>query len=753
MIPQCLSKFGGGAWATLLTALYALTAAAAPSWCAPMTLPAGDAGISVTVDDATGAYTISAQNPAWTFAGAVPAPASHAVTGAGTDRIGAYREITFDWNGPDGPRTGAIRLYRDRPVVQFAVTAREAAAHWTTAFPAFTAMPSGLHPYSFRDVVFSPHAFAYAQNATPYVLFDDQANTAVLAPASNFFLARMSRTPDGTVQSGLNATVGPLPAGFTQQTLLTFGHGIGATFAAWGRTYTDFVGRKRPAGDADLLLKYFGYWTDNGADYYYNYDPAQGYAGTLVALTDRYKQEGIPLHYLQLDSWWYQKTRTSPGGVVGGPKKANLPVGTWNAYGGTLFYRASPDLFPQGLAAFDAKVGMPLAVHARWIDPTSEYHKNYKISGIAPVDPRWWDETAAYLQQSGVICYEQDWLNEIYNRSPEMSTTLGVGESFTDNMARSAAAHGLSLQYCMELPRYLLNGARYDNLTTTRVSDDRFERRKWDNFLYTSAFADAMGVWPWVDVFMSRETDNLLLATLSAGPVGTGDALGRESKANIMKAIRADGRIVKPDAPLIPTDASYLADARAEHQPLVAWTHTDHPLRTGYVFAFARKGDAATAVIPLSTLGLTSKEAYRYDYDAGVGKVAPADAPYSVDLGPDNHYYGIVAPVGKCGIAFLGDLAQFVSTGKQRIPAMHEEPNGLTVTAALTPSEKSATLSGWSREKPTFNATEGKVDARTYDPDTRRFTVTVSPGRRPRAEILGGDPVHLVTIAITVSSK
>ena len=38
--------------------------------------------------------------------------------------------------------------------------------------------------------------------------------------------------------------------------------------------------------------------------------------------------------------------------------------------------------------------------------------------------------------------------------------------------------------------------------------------------------ASALGEWPWTDVFMSSETSNLLLSTLSASMVGVGDALG-----------------------------------------------------------------------------------------------------------------------------------------------------------------------------------------------------------------------------------
>ena len=128
-------------------------------------------------------------------------------------------------------------------------------------------------------------------------------------------------------------------------------------------------------------------------------------------------------------------------------------------------------------------------------------------------------------------------------------------------MARATHDHNMTMQYCMAPARFFLQAAKYPNLTTIRVNQDRFERKKWQSFLDASLLAEAAGRWPWVDVFMSGETDNLLLSVLSAGPVGTGDALGKEHRDNLMKAIRADGVIVKPDVPIVRVDSSFIADA------------------------------------------------------------------------------------------------------------------------------------------------------------------------------------------------
>jgi len=726
----------GAALALLLTAIAPQARAAA--------LPPSASGVAVSVDEASGTYKVAARRPAWTFLGSVGARLSDVTTGQGRDRIGAYSEIAFHWQA-DLPYGGAIRCYQDRPVVLFALTARRPAARVTAEFPRFTAFPQNLHPMSFEDTAFSPHAFRLAHNATPWVLFDDGAHTAVLSAASDFIVSQMHGDGRASLASGLNPELTNVPVGWTHRSLLVVGGGIGHTVRTWGKALTDLTGKTRPSSQADPLLKYFGYWTDNGATYYYNYDQDKGYAGTLLALRRRYGQEGIPLRYLQLDSWWYQKTRTSPAGKQEGAKNPRLPEGTWNAYGGTLDYSASPALFPQGLAAFQKQVGLPLVVHARWIDPASPYHQKYRISGIAPTDPRWWDARMAYLAGSDVVCYEQDWLSEIYPHSPEMARSLQPGAAFADNMARATRQRGQTMQYCMATPRFFLQGAKYSNLTTIRTSGDRFERGKWNDFVYTSLLADALGLWPWADVFMSTETDNLLLATLSAGPVGTGDGIGRESRANILLAVRGDGVIVKPDAPLVPTDASILADVRQAHAPLVAAAYTNTGAgRTGYVFACTRRGDGSTVAFSPSSLGF-SGPVYVYNYfDKTARRLGPTQT-YQDTLGPTGRAYYIVAPVGASGIALLGDAGKFVGTGRQRVAALRDAPGRLTTTVLFAPGEPTVTLHGYAATAPRVAASGGAAGPVAYDSVTGHFMVTVSPSASAPRQA-GPDPARRVTV-------
>lgn len=722
---------------------------------AAIQIAARDTGVSVTVDSKNGSYQIASRAPAWTFSGALQVPLKDTAASHGHDAVGDYQEVSFKWHQSSAPMRGSIRLYESKPLALFSQTCDAATELPPAPFPAFTKIPGQLHVFSYGHREFAPPRFDTNEISTPWLLFDDQANAFIISPATHFMVASMIGDGRSEVASGFNPNLRHLPAGFTQQTLVAFGNGINKTWDAWGRALVALQGVTRPSYDADTALKYLGYWTDNGAGYYYNYDPQKGYAGTLQALVQRYREEQIPIRYLQLDSWWYYKTTTGADGEPGKPKKSDkLPEGEWNRYGGLLEYKAHTALFPNGLDAFQKSIGLPLITHNRWIDPTSPYTQQYKISGIAAVDPKWWDDIAAYLKSSGIITYEQDWLDRIFTYSPAFSSELGTGEAFLDNMSRACSEKGITMQYCMPYPCYFLQGSRYPNLTTIRTSGDRFNTNHWNDFLYTSRLASSLGIWPWTDVYMSTERGNVLLSTLSAGPVGIGDLIGSETKTNILQAVRADGVIVKPDAPIVPLDRTYIADAKNEPAPLTAATYTDRDgNRTEYVFAFNRGGAASGDVnFNISELGLDCP-AYVYDYFAGTAKRLGAGDDFSSHLGKKAGAFYVVAPVGKSGIAFLGDKDKFVGTGKQRITSLQDERGKLTVGLTLAAGEKSVVLHGYAAAAPKATVLAGVDDALQYDPATGHFTIEVKADSVTPIDNSSGDSVRQLTVVFETPAK
>jgi hypothetical protein len=735
--------------------LIALILSALPCHAAAQAIE-GARGIVATIDQKSGRYEVRSRELNWAFTGRLGDSASNPSIRNGQDRLGAYRELRFSWR-QQVPLTGSIRTYVSRPVVLFGITSKEPIADAAAIrFPRFTEFPKDLHHFSYKNDVFAPRSFALEETGTPWLLFDDRMRTVVLSPAANYMIARMRGDGITEIASGLNEGVANLPAGFTHQTLMAFDIGVNTTWDSWGTALTDLQGKNRPSNDADIGLRYLGYWTDAGAAYWYNYEQNLGYAGTLETLVQRYRDEGIPLRYLQLDSWWYSKTLRGTGGESLKPRNPELPAEEWNRYGGLLKYEAHPTVFPGGLAAFQKKVGLPLITHNRWIDPDSPYHKRFDISGIAAVDPKFWKEIMGYTSSANVVTYEQDWLNVIYKYSPALGTALTAGDAFTDGMARAAQEKGMSLQYCMALPRHFLQGARYGNLTTIRTSDDRFTRSKWDAFLYASRLASALGIWPWTDVFMSAETDNVLIATLSGGMVGNGDKIGAENKENLLRAVRMDGVIVKPDTPLLPIDAMYTSDAsgmlaadESRSPPaMIASAHTDHgALRTAYVFAYSRGPEDAKAAFTPAQVGV-EHDIYLYDAQGRTARRLAASDTFTFDLAPNGTAYFVLAPVSSAGVALFGDDGKFVPDGRKRIASIVEERNRLTVTVTFAPQEKAVRLFGYATRRPAITAQIGSAGEVTFDEQTGRFEVSVSPSRGRVYERPGSDPVQQAIVFI-----
>jgi hypothetical protein len=655
---------------------------------------------------------------AWTFSGTVGHPVTGQSTATGSDAIGAYQEVTFSYTDTVS-RRGSIRVYQNSPVVLFGSTNLASVANTASAGATFPALasPSLAYRESFQDAAWAPYQFGGTPaHDSPLLTFDAQNHGYLVSPADNFAVANMARSSN-TVSNGIVSSVGTLPAGFTHRTLLVVGNGVNSTFSTWGSALLALGGKHPVPNDNNATLNKLGYWTDNGATYYYKYDSSRGYAGTLTAAVKDFASRGVPVGYLQLDSWWYPKG------------SSNSWQGNGSDRGGEYTYRAAPALFPNGLAAFKQQVGVPLVTHARWIDPASPYRQQYSMSGDVIKDPAFWNSTMDYLAGAGVTTYEQDWLSA--KAQPKYNLTDPDG--FVGNMARAAAAKGITLQYCMALPWNNLQSTLYQNLETTRVSLDRFDRSKWDTFLFGSKVANSLGVWPWADVFMSTETNNLLLSTMSAGMVGVGDAIGQENVTNLQKSVRGDGVIVKPDASIAPLDAVYPAIAGNSTAPMVAGTYSQHNgLRDGYVFAYARNGGSQSVTFSPANVGV-SGAAYVYNYFTGAGRVVPAGGSFTDTVNSNGSYY-VVAPVGQSGIAFLGDTGKFASLGSKRISQLSDD-GSVHATVAFAAAERTATLRGYAPAAPRVTASDGTASAVRYDAGTHLFSVDVTPGTSHNAVV------------------
>ena len=673
---------------------------------APAQQVSSNAGLEASVYS-DGRYEVTLASPGWIFGGSVGVAPDSISVNSGNDSMGSWQEIAFSY----GSQSSAIRLYDGRAVALFSNQYGVDSAN-ANGFPHFTSFPQNLSTFTFGGLW--AYTFNSLNNRSPWLFYDSQSNAFLMSPAANFMTAITQFASDGAMEAAIDSRIGTLPAGFTHRAVLAFGPGINAAFDTWGKTLTGLSGKNLPSNDANALLNKLSYWTDAGAAYYYHpFDPTQ-YISVLDQLAPQFEGLSAPIGSVELDSWHYPK---------GSP-----PSWTNNGYGLDTFV-ADPTIFPNGLAAFQQSLGLPLITHTRWIDPSSPLRNKYTVSGFVATDPQYWKDFAAYLSSSGVQVLEQDWL--CGPAVPDFNLTDPY--AFLDNMASAMQAAGLSIVYCMPLWTHIMQSTRYDNVIAVRSSSDNFMRARWDELLFNARIASAVGLWPFADAFKSVNQRDVLVATLMAGPVGLGDQLGAGNEVNLRHAVRTDGVIVKPDAVLTPLDATFQALTQSSSAPMIASTYTDHAgRRTAYVLAYGRV-DGALSQIEFSpkSVGVTGS-AYVYDYFQNTGTVIQPGAEFSTLVDYNGSHY-LVAPIGPSGIAFLGDSGKFVSCGKKRIEQLSDE-GAVQVVVRFAPGEKFVVLHLYATTPPHVSASLGTVGS-PHNHGENLYRVVVYPDRSGAAAI------------------
>ena len=542
----------------------------------------------------------------------------------------------------------------------------------------------------------------------PLILFDQEMNVLVFSPLDHFFIS-LIEFKDGRIHYGIEGEVEKIPAGFTHRFLLVRGRGLNATVAHWGKLINEDRGRTPPGRYADNGLSYLGYWTDNGAYYYYQTEPGLNEADTLLAVKDDADARGIPYGYFQLDSWWYFKTPglLSPGGLI-----------RWEP---------QPQMFPDGLTAFQEQLGLPLVAHNRWFAIENDYVDDYEFvfdtEMALPVKRDLFDHFIDDAVAWGIETYEQDWLMAQFFGLAYLRNHVAHAEDWMAHINDAAAARGLTVQLCMAGGAHLMDAVDRGAVTTARTSIDyRRDISKesyWPQFHTVNLLAAALGVWPFKDNFHSSEGSGeaeALISSLSAGMVGAGDRLGLAEVDLLHRTCRDDGLLLKPDRPATPLDAMFLPHQRpyltstySDRPGLGRWTYLaayllarEHPERTlldvlwayisyggryvGSMFVFP---DAVTdwRVNLTQDLGL-DESTVLYNWRTGKARVVEG----SFEMRPIAHLYDyayfILAPILDNGLALIGETGKYVTLADRRFTAITVEPDALRLTVAGVPSEQ-----------------------------------------------------------------
>ena len=381
-----------------------------------------------------------------------------------------------------------------------------------------------------------------------------EGDTVILSPFSHFMATSLSQRRN-ILEYGVMGSMSFVPANYMHAMMVFYSpNGITEGVREWGQTLQRAFNRTNQNRANDLTVNYLGYYTDNGGYYYYHTEKGMNYETTMVNVAH---QIALPFHYIQLDSWWYHK------GIGDG-------VSHWTA---------RPEIFPDGLAVLHRRLeNIPLAAHNRYWAYDTVYKRQYAFaldvgnSKALPMgNDSFWLDLLTEARDWGLVLYEQDWLNIQTIEFRPLRTDIHLGERWLKSMGAAAENVSMNIQYCMSLPRHILQSLHIPRVTHARASADYAFHltdrsvSQW-NIGITSLFLDALGLAPFKDVLWSTSSQpgapykpspqevfpdrEILISTLSTGPVGPGDAIEYTDVERIMRCCRKDGLILKPDRPL-----------------------------------------------------------------------------------------------------------------------------------------------------------------------------------------------------------
>lgn len=578
---------------------------------------------------------------------------------------------------------------------------------------------------AFANDAFAPPKETLVPSQGPVMFYNDRFETVLISPLDHFLVSMIAPAGD-RFQVGLEGDLKLIPAGFQHPIIFYFGKGIRNSFIGWGDLLLNWYNQKRDDPYADVGLAYLGYWTDNGAYYYYKTEPGMNYEDTLLAVKADADRLGVPFGYFQVDSWWYFKSEGKRIGIGFFDWVKNLMGG------GVIRWEARPDLFPSGLGGFQKKLDLPLIAHNRWYDRNNDYRQDYQfVDGVGdrnpafPIEDRFWEMILENAKSWGVQVYEQDWLVTQWNFIPYLRESIDAGEKWLNAISRSAEKRGMTIQYCMANPGIFMQAVKYPNITQVRPSGDYLagapKQLYWIPFTKTSMLAWAVGLYPWKDVFLSsqgqralrdesRPEEETLISVLSAAMVGPGDRIGFINKDLLMRTCRLDGLLLKPDLPAMPIDKMFVENSAL----YTIITETATGLGTYYYVAgfniFPQK--FRERELSFQDLGIQAGNYLVYDWNSGILQPEKNKIVYPKKLDMYRSAYYVLVPDSGKTPALIGERQKFVMVSKARFPELAVKDSTLRLSIAGVLKEELELLFK-AEKKPVANVISGAnlVDA------------------------------------------
>jgi len=154
-------------------------------------------------------------------------------------------------------------------------------------------------------------------------------------------------------------------------------------------------------------------------------------------------------------------------------------------------------------------------------------------------------------------------------------SSVTAASSWLQAMSDAATELGITIQYCMPLPRHMLESTKFQAVTNARASGDYHPGASNFDIGTSSLFYWAIGVAPSKDDWWTSEVQpgspysdkptepnwqlQALVIGLSTGPNGPSDGIGFTNASLVLSTVRGDGLTLQPDRPATLTDAALLA--------------------------------------------------------------------------------------------------------------------------------------------------------------------------------------------------
>lgn len=507
----------------------------------------------------------------------------------------------------------------------------------------------------------------------PLLLIGPDLRTVLVGPLG-WFHEQVIVPPRGdnrTLILGWHGDLDTVPPGFTTRMALVPANDPVAAIERWVELARGDDPAPKPGPYRDVFGSHLSYWTDNGSAYWYRTEPPRSVPETLVAAVGGLREQGVPVRGVQLDSWFY-------------PHQVLRPFDTaeWVVPpSGLMRWEPRDDILPDGIHTLRRDLGdPPLATHTRHLSSSSPYVDVFDcwVDGeqAHPAGGDFYETLLDQAQSWGVEVFEHDWLVECFLGVRGLREEPGRAREWQEGLDRAAGARGMGLQWCMATPADLMQTATLRNVTSIRTSGDHgylvAPGILWSWFCYVNVWARALGLWPYKDVFRTdhgRRDESLmeaLLSALSGGPVGLGDRIGATDASVVRATCRADGLLIKPDAPIAAIARCFARHAVMAGGHMVATTHSDHPVGR-YVYAVAfnpQDRDRRYAeVVSAEELGVHGDHVV-WDWRGG-DVVEGGEWPLA--YGPQEWAYRVHCPRSPSGIAVVGDPALFATAGQGRV--------------------------------------------------------------------------------------